>query len=289
MGEQPSGKSQGSDGTGRGDPAGSSPVSGSADHHLATGGSPPANGQRRSLWKQLTGSPMRKVASATGALILAAVSGVVGAAAGGLFADSQSATPTSIHSMETPPAPKLSVDSVVVSPPECTTRSSCGAEDVDITLRNTGNADADITLARIAVQQFKPLGAPCNFSFVIAQDNTYGVQLPSETSVPLHEGVPSPAGGIPFARFDLAFLPPLPPVCYPINLFRIGISLVYNMNATMPPIEVLIAVPRDPPFADKCSAADPQLCSFLEHPGCRDSAMIQLDPQYKVALAEPCG
>lgn len=118
MGEQPSGKSQGSDGTGQGDPAGSSSVSGSADHHLATGGSPPANGQRKSLWKQLTGSPMRKVASsATGALILAATGGIVSAAAGGLFADSQSATPTSSHSVETPPAPKLSVDSIVVSPP----------------------------------------------------------------------------------------------------------------------------------------------------------------------------
>ena len=233
---------------------------------------------------------MRRVASVTGALFLAGVSGVVGTAASGLFAGSQSATPASTESSGTSPAPKLSVDSVVVSPTECTTTASCGPEDVDITIRNTGNADADITLARIAVQQFKGLGA---MSFptgvIIAKDGTYGVQMPSQTSVTLHEDVPSPADGIPIARFDLEFLPPsVSFVSYYVNLYRIGISLVYNTNATMPPIEVLIAVPRDPPFADKCSATDPQLCGFLEHPGCRDSVMVQLDAQYGGALADPC-
>jgi hypothetical protein len=291
MGEQPSGETKGSDGAGQGDPAGSSPVSGSADDHPATAGSPPAKGLRRSVWKQLTGSPMRKVASAVGALILAAVSGVAGAAASGLFAGSQSATPTSTPSAETPPTPKLSVDSVVVSSTECTTTPSCRglrSEDVDITIRNTGNADADMTFARIAVQQFKPLGAQSlPTGVIVAKDGTYGVQMPSQTLVVLHEDIPSPADGTAVARFDLEFLPP--PVSYYVNLYRVGISLVYNTSATMPPIKVLIAVPRDPPLTDECSAKNPQLCSFLEHPGCRDLVMTQLDPRYKGALVAPCG
>lgn len=50
------------------------------------------NHRLRRVWKWFTGSPSRKVLSALGAIILAAVSGVVGAAAPGWFASSSSAT-----------------------------------------------------------------------------------------------------------------------------------------------------------------------------------------------------
>jgi hypothetical protein len=42
-------------------------------------------GRRRRLWKWLTGSPSRKALSALGAVVLAAVTGVAGAVAGGIF------------------------------------------------------------------------------------------------------------------------------------------------------------------------------------------------------------
>jgi hypothetical protein len=180
--------------------------------------------------------------------------------------------------------PQLSVDSAPVT--SCADTSRChkhsappawrGPELADLKIRNSGNGVADITQVRVKVQRVMRLGASFPSSALVPIDGTYSIQLPSQANQSVSKDLPEMVQPNMVARFDFSFLPPH--VSARVNLYRISISLVYNGGSTMSPIEMLISVPIDPPLADKCSSAHPQLCSFLRLSGSRDNRLGQLTP-----------
>lgn len=193
-----------------------------------------------------------------------------------------SAASASHHAKSSPAqAANLSVDSTTLTScantPRCHTHSGLGPEIADIKIRNSGNGIADITQAHVKVQQIMRLG---KLSFpngaIVPLDGTYKVALPFQSGQSVSGKLNEMVNPNAIARFDLSFVPPH--LAARINLYRVSISLVYNGIATMTPIEMLVSVPRDPPLADKCSAAHQQLCAFLRSPGSRDVRLGQLTP-----------
>ena len=123
-------------------------------------------------------------------------------------------------------------------------------------------------------------------SYYLRIDHRYPVPLPPNSTrkvivVPLSEGV----GTNGLADFQLVFIPSMsfnpygpyiPPSALQSNIYmyRLQISIIYNGQATISPVEALIFLPKDPAAASNCSVgAGSRLCQFLSSPGYRSPTL----------------
>jgi hypothetical protein len=160
-----------------------------------------------------------------------------------------------------------------------------GPETIDLLFSNVGNKPATISGASAEVQEFIALPTPSLVPFTahIPVSYRYQVPLPLQPArgqvIPasLSESVPSSSTNN-ADQFELAYTLPHGGGAY-IYLYRLRISFMNTPGAGVPPLEVLISLPRDPSLSDKC-ASDTQskLCRFLRLSGTRSQAMMAISP-----------